>query len=242
MKFILLFLIVLISAPLEKAQYSYQKEDIKNDLKVAKNCVIDGLVYIDENGNGQRDPSEGGIGGVIVSLFAPGNDGMLGTFDDLLVDQSITNSGNGQYVLNTIDSGTYRVQVGFIPVNYYPIVGNYEFFDILVPDCPFFERINFGYYYDEPPLEVGIEYFEYFYFDNIYYIEWKTYFEENTVGFNLWAMNNGSISKINNSIIFSVGDPFGSIYHYFYEYEYCDCAFYLEEIDFFGNSFFYGPF
>jgi uncharacterized repeat protein (TIGR01451 family)/fimbrial isopeptide formation D2 family protein len=63
---------------------------------------IRGSVYTDTNGNGQRDPGEGGIGGVTITLTGTDNLGNP-------VTRTVTTDANGNYVFDGLRQGTYNV-------------------------------------------------------------------------------------------------------------------------------------
>lgn len=57
----------------------------------------------------QNDPSEQGIAGITVNLWAVGNDGLAGTSDDVLVDTQVTDS-NGNYQFTGVMPGDYYLE------------------------------------------------------------------------------------------------------------------------------------
>lgn len=77
---------------------------IKNDPKGA----IGDFVWNDLNNNGIQDPGEPGVPGVIMKLYGPGPDGVIGGADDILIATTTTNS-NGYYVFNNLDPAKYFI-------------------------------------------------------------------------------------------------------------------------------------
>ncbi len=78
---------------------------------------IGDLVWEDMNGNGLQDIGEGGVSGVIVSLYNPGSDNVPGGGDDTLLYTTTTNS-NGQYSFTGLPQGYYYVKVD-LPTGYH---------------------------------------------------------------------------------------------------------------------------
>ena len=66
-------------------------------------------VWLDANGNGLQDAGEVGLAGLQVRLTARGADGVLGTADDVI--RTTTTDASGAYRFDTLESGSYRVQV-----------------------------------------------------------------------------------------------------------------------------------
>jgi len=65
---------------------------------------VSGHVFTDTNRDGVLNNGEQDISGVVVNLYAPGADGVLGTADDLLVDTATTAS---PYVFTDVLAGDY---------------------------------------------------------------------------------------------------------------------------------------
>ncbi|NJP06540.1 MAG: DUF11 domain-containing protein [Chloroflexaceae bacterium] len=65
-------------------------------------------VWYDTNTDGIQDAAETGLSGVTVELYTPGDDGIAGTDDDVLVDSTVT-SGDGAYGFTALDPGDYFV-------------------------------------------------------------------------------------------------------------------------------------
>ncbi len=78
---------------------------------------IGDTIFFDEDNSNSPDPGEG-LEGVVVQLFGPGPDGVIGTADDILIATEVTDE-NGNYLftgLDTSDTGPnpgtdYRVVV-----------------------------------------------------------------------------------------------------------------------------------
>ncbi len=83
------------------------------------------FVWFDENHNGQQDPSESGVAGVIVALYGAGQDGVKGGGDDYLFDLQTTLS-DGIYLFQNIPAGIYYVLLDptTLPANYHPTAQN----------------------------------------------------------------------------------------------------------------------
>ncbi|MGF1663936.1 MAG: beta strand repeat-containing protein [Kineosporiaceae bacterium] len=71
---------------------------------------VTGIVFVDTDGDGVRDPGESGLPGVPVTVRTPGPDGVLGTADDLTV--SVTSGEGGRYTAAGLPFGSYRVSFG----------------------------------------------------------------------------------------------------------------------------------
>ena len=73
---------------------------------------IGDTVYNDINGNGQQDPGEPGIGGVIVNYAGTGPDGEFGnSLDDDDTSGRTRTDSNGNYTFPNLPAGTYRVTI-----------------------------------------------------------------------------------------------------------------------------------
>ncbi len=72
--------------------------------------VIGDLVWSDANGNGVKDPSEVGIGGVTLDLYKAGGDGQCGTADDAML-ASVTTAADGSYLFGGLVADKYCVKV-----------------------------------------------------------------------------------------------------------------------------------
>ncbi|MEJ8851705.1 SdrD B-like domain-containing protein [Variovorax rhizosphaerae] len=66
-------------------------------------------VWFDANRNGLQDPGEAGIGGVLVQLYKTGADGLVGTADDVYVNQMFT-AADGKYLFDSLEAGNYYVK------------------------------------------------------------------------------------------------------------------------------------
>ncbi|MEB3218102.1 MAG: SdrD B-like domain-containing protein [Nostocales cyanobacterium 94392] len=74
--------------------------------------TIGDTVYRDINGNGQQDPDEPGIGGVIVNYAGTGPDGVFGnSLDDDDTSGRTRTDANGRYSFPDLPAGTYRVTI-----------------------------------------------------------------------------------------------------------------------------------
>ncbi|MEO1373242.1 MAG: SdrD B-like domain-containing protein [Cyanobacteria bacterium J06635_10] len=69
-------------------------------------------VYNDINGNGQQDPGEPGIAGVIVNYAGTGPDGVFGeSLNDDDTSGNTRTDANGNYTFPNLPAGTYRVTI-----------------------------------------------------------------------------------------------------------------------------------
>ncbi|MCU0795680.1 MAG: carboxypeptidase regulatory-like domain-containing protein [Akkermansiaceae bacterium] len=77
-------------------------------------ATIGDFVWNDSNANGIQDGGEGGLDGVLVSLFRPGfgPDGIAGNSDDALAVSTTTTAGGGAYSFTGLRPGTYQVSFG----------------------------------------------------------------------------------------------------------------------------------
>ncbi|HEX9982148.1 MAG TPA: GEVED domain-containing protein [Thermoanaerobaculia bacterium] len=77
------------------------------------------FVWVDTNANGMQDDGPTGLNGVPVTLYAPGADGIPGTFDDVPLASTITSNSPGGapgwYTFPGLAPGTYFVQVARPP-------------------------------------------------------------------------------------------------------------------------------
>ncbi len=72
--------------------------------------TIGEVVWSDSDGDGIRDPSEPGIGGVTVRIIISGPDGLFGTLDDAVI-ATTTTATDGSYRFSGLPQAYYRVQV-----------------------------------------------------------------------------------------------------------------------------------
>ncbi len=72
--------------------------------------TIGEFVWSDADGDGVRDPSEPGIGGVTVRIIISGLDGLFGTSDDAVI-ATTTTAIDGSYTFTGLPQAYYRVQV-----------------------------------------------------------------------------------------------------------------------------------
>ena len=74
-------------------------DDLTIDAGVSAGANLGDQVFIDSDGDGQQDPGEPGIAGVIVDLLdAAGN-----------IIATTTTDANGNYLFENVPSGTYSV-------------------------------------------------------------------------------------------------------------------------------------
>ncbi len=74
--------------------------------------TIGDTVYNDINNNGQQDPGEPGIGGVIVNYAGTGPDGVFGnTLDDDDTSGRTRTDANGNYTFPNLPAGNYRITI-----------------------------------------------------------------------------------------------------------------------------------
>ncbi len=79
------------------------------DFGIKTVASIGDTVWSDDNADGIQDPDEVGLAGVEVSLRDAGNDGILGTADDVLV--TTTTDAQGQYRFDSLPKGNYQVSI-----------------------------------------------------------------------------------------------------------------------------------
>jgi protocatechuate 3,4-dioxygenase beta subunit len=77
---------------------------LKNDPKGA----LGDFVWNDLNNNGIQDAGEPAVPGVIMKLYGPGPDGVIGGGDDILSATTVTDA-NGYYIFPNLDPGRYFV-------------------------------------------------------------------------------------------------------------------------------------
>jgi len=70
--------------------------------------TVSGHVFADTNEDGIEDGGEEGVADVTVALYAPGDDGEVGTSDDDFA-QATTTDDNGDYTLENVVAGDYYV-------------------------------------------------------------------------------------------------------------------------------------
>lgn len=78
--------------------------------------AIGNFVWMDQNGDGVQNAGEAAISGVVVNLFDPGPDGVVGTWDDVFVMSAQTDE-TGQYNFANVTPGDYYVEVE-LPTGY----------------------------------------------------------------------------------------------------------------------------
>jgi hypothetical protein len=67
------------------------------------------LVFLDENGNDLRDPTEPGVGSVGIIATWAGPDGVIGTADDVVY--SAIADGNGIWGIDSLPAGAFVITV-----------------------------------------------------------------------------------------------------------------------------------
>jgi uncharacterized repeat protein (TIGR01451 family) len=73
---------------------------------------IGSVVWFDENNNGVYDEAtEAPIGEVLVELYTPGPDGIVGTTDDVFVSDTTTDPTDGTYFFGDLAPGDYYVSL-----------------------------------------------------------------------------------------------------------------------------------
>lgn len=106
---------------------------------------IGDTVWYDVDGDGVQDQDEPGIAGVTVNLVEAGEDGELGTGDDVIFAPQITDD-NGYYNFPDLSPGLYRVDVdeNTVPPGFLLTTGN-EPMVIILGECEQFTEADFGY-------------------------------------------------------------------------------------------------
>lgn len=89
------------------------RTDIDAGLRPPFTATIGDFVWYDLDGNGVQDAGEPGVGGVLVTLYGPGPDGIPNNGDDVAIGAAVT-AGNGKYLMTNVPAGT----------NYYLTFGN----------------------------------------------------------------------------------------------------------------------
>ena len=84
-------------------QSTPQTDSTTDDLPLAS---IGDLVWYDADGDGIQDSGEEGIEEITVYLYDPGDDGVIGGGDDVLIDSTITDE-NGNYSFSDILAESY---------------------------------------------------------------------------------------------------------------------------------------
>jgi uncharacterized repeat protein (TIGR01451 family) len=113
---------------------------------------IGDLVFQDQNNNGQWDPGEPGLGGVLVRLYA-GACGPNGTPIALRTTQA-----NGSYLFTGLPAGDYCVDVrdDTVPFGYVLSTGN-DPMTVTLAQGEVYDDADFGYYYDPQLTTVDLE-------------------------------------------------------------------------------------
>lgn len=78
---------------------------------------ISGTTWLDANGNGVQGSAEAILSGTVVTLIEAGNDGVLGSGDEVTVATTTTDA-KGNYSFLDLEAGKYQVQVSSgVPAN-----------------------------------------------------------------------------------------------------------------------------
>jgi len=77
---------------------------------MGRHIVNGGVVFEDTNGNGTQDPGEFATGAAQIGLFGPGDDSALGTADDVIVGEAVTEP-DGTWIVTGLAPGPVRVSV-----------------------------------------------------------------------------------------------------------------------------------
>ena len=85
-------------------------DDLTLDLGIYVPATIGDLIWEDRNGDGVQQAGEPGVSGVTVDLVAPGDDGVIGTADDEIVDSVVSDDAGG-YLFTGVVPGQYVVAV-----------------------------------------------------------------------------------------------------------------------------------
>ncbi len=88
------------------------RTDIDAGLVAPKGTIGD-TVFFDRNEDGLQQATEGGVGGVTVTLTSAGADGILGSADDTTT--VTTTDANGKYLFTELTAGKYQVGYSNIP-------------------------------------------------------------------------------------------------------------------------------
>ena len=107
--------------------------------------TIGKTVFNDLNGNGTQEAGETGIAGAVVNLVGAGEDGKLGTADDIQYSSQTTDA-NGNYQFINLPAGLYQAKVddSTIPDGLALTTGNEPELTIQT-NCEQFNDANFGY-------------------------------------------------------------------------------------------------
>ena len=87
--------------------------DMTVDFGLRPGFSVGDLVWKDDNNNGIKDPTEGGLAGLSVNLMSPGADGLIGGTDDTVIMTSSTNA-LGNYLFSIPVAGKYFVRLSTI--------------------------------------------------------------------------------------------------------------------------------
>ncbi len=122
------------------------------DFGFVSDATIGDLVWNDTNSNGTQDPGESGIPNVVLTLCAPGTDGICETPDDIEIATQFTDA-NGAYDFTNVLPGTYCVKVddNTIPPGLIHSTGNDPATIVITPGLDY-NAADFGY---APPASIG---------------------------------------------------------------------------------------
>ncbi|MEM6696938.1 MAG: SdrD B-like domain-containing protein, partial [Bacteroidota bacterium] len=104
----------LTTTPVTDADFGYTPEGQDDG-----EGLIGDFVWFDNDGDGNQDPDEPGIEGVIVELFDPGADMMPGGGDDVLLFTTTTDE-NGNYYFGGLDADNDKYYVKVADENFDP--------------------------------------------------------------------------------------------------------------------------
>ncbi|PDV97368.1 hypothetical protein A9Q02_18615, partial [Candidatus Chloroploca asiatica] len=90
------------------------QNDTRWDIGLYQPSSLGDRVWHDLNGNGSQDSGEPGIAGIEVSLYRPGDDGVIGGGDDSLVVTTTTDA-DGLYLFDNLAPGLYFIEFGATP-------------------------------------------------------------------------------------------------------------------------------
>ncbi len=107
--------------------------------------AIGDYVWFDENKNGFADADELGIDNVTLQLIWAGNDGIIGTNDD--VSFSTITDSTGYYQFENLPNGNFVVTVdtSTLPKGFGPTIGNTNVHPVTLSPEQHYENADFGY-------------------------------------------------------------------------------------------------
>ncbi|NOK83600.1 MAG: hypothetical protein GFH27_549305n176 [Chloroflexi bacterium AL-W] len=168
-------------------------------------------VWIDEDGNGVRDPGEEGIPGVEVTVTWYGPDGVPGGDDDVIITTTTDNDGN--YMIPNLPAGNYQVTVNTdtLPPDLRPTYdrdgGEDSTTDLTVGVGEDVSDINFGYE-DTTPTAIVLVSFTANHAGDEVMVRWETSAEIDTWGFHLYRSEDGTwenAQRVTDAMILAEG-------------------------------------